>query len=264
MIVVKAGGRVLEENLDGLLDSVSRHREGGLVLVHGGGNAVSRYSEKLGVQPRFVVSPSGVRSRYTGPEELEVFVMVMAGKINKEIVAGLQRRGVNAVGLTGADGRVFVAERKARILVIDERGRKRVIPGGYTGKIRWVNKEFLETLLNRGLTPVLAPLAIGTGGELLNVDADQLAYSVATSLGAEILLLLSDVPGVLVNGRPVKKLRPEEAEELALKLGPGMNRKLLMAARAVRSGVDRCIIGDGLVPDPLGQALKGRGTVVAP
>ncbi len=264
MIVVKAGGRVLEENLEGLLDSVARHGGKGLVLVHGGGNTVSKYSEKLGIKPRFVVSPSGVRSRYTGPEELEVFVMVMAGKINKEIVAGLQRRRVNAVGLTGADGHVFVAERKARILVVDERGRKRVIPGGYTGKIRWVNKEFLEALLDQGITPVLAPLALGTGGELLNVDADQLAYSVATSLGAEALILLSDVPGVLIDGKPVEKLGPEEAEELALKLGPGMNRKLLMAARAVRSGVGRCVIGSGLAPDPLGQALNGRGTVVAP
>lgn len=264
MMVVKVGGKVLEENLEGVLDSVARHHRRGMLLIHGGGSVVSRYSERMGVKPRFVVSPSGVRSRYTGPEELEVFTMVMAGKLNKEIVAGLQRRGVNAVGLTGADGKAFVAERKSRILVIDERGRKRVIPGGYTGKIRWVNEGLLRSLVDQGYTPVLAPLALGMRGELLNVDADQLAYSVATSLGAEVLLLLSDVPGVMVNGKILGRLSPDEAESLALKLGPGMNRKLLMAARAVRSGVGRCIIGSGLSPDPLGEALNGSGTVVEP
>lgn len=263
LLVVKAGGNVLDRNLEKLLDSISEHsKEHKIVFVHGGGNIVSKYSKKLGVEPKFVISPSGVRSRYTDEKELEVYVMVMAGKINKEIVSKLQLRGANVVGLSGADGKLLYAKRKEKIIVIDERGRKRIIPGGYTGKIIDVNVNLIKTLLNSGFIVVIAPIAYGTKGELLNVDGDQAAYAIATHLKSDMLILLSDVEGVYYEGKLIEHLSVNEAKEFFKKVGLGMNRKMLMAAQAVEAGVGEAIISSGLVEDPIKTAVERKGTVI--
>ena len=262
-VVVKVGGRVVDSNLEGVLESIAIHsRSHELFIVHGGGDQVTRYSVKMGVKPRFVVSPSGVRSRYTSLEELEVYVMVMAGKINKEIVAGLYRRGVKAVGLTGADGGLLVAERKKRIIIVDERGRKRVIEGGYTGRIIRVNKSLIEKLSEMGYTVVVAPIAVSGEGELLNVDGDQAACSIAGALKADYLVMLTDVEGLIMDGEVVRRIGVGEVEEMASKAGFGMNRKLLMIKKALEEGVGRAVIASGLVKDPVGEALSGNGTVI--
>lgn len=262
-IVVKAGGRALEANMQAILADVTKCASKGLVFVHGGGDVVTRFSERLGVTPRFVVSPGGIRSRYTSAEEMEIYTMVMAGKLNKEIVALLNKLGAKAVGLSGADGPTLLAERKRRLIVVDERGRKVAIEGGYTGKIVKVETALLASLLGAGYVVALSPIAYGREGELLNVDADQAAVSVAEAIKAECLVLLTDVEGVIFEGRLLERLTPEEAEELALKLGPGMNRKLLLAARAVKGGVKRVVISSGLGKEPLLNALRGSGTVIA-
>ncbi len=262
-LVIKVGGRAVVRNLKGVLKDlaeVSKDRE--VVLVHGGGDVVTEYSRKLGVEPKFVVSPSGIRSRYTSREELEVYVMVMAGKLNKEVVAGLMSLGVRAVGLSGADGGLLLAERKKRIIVLDERGRKRVIEGGYTGKIVSVNTEVLKTLLNMGYVVVVAPLAIDGEGTLLNVDGDQAACAIARELKAEDLVLLTDVDGVLINGEVVKEIKVGEIDELVKKVGYGMNRKLLMVKEVLESGIKKVIISSGLVDRPITHALSGCGTLV--
>jgi len=266
MLVVKAGGRVLEKNLDGILRSLARRAMGGemIIFIHGGGDLVSRFERRLGIEPRFVVSPQGVRSRYTDEQELEVYVMVMAGKLNKEIVARLQSLGVKAIGVSGADGGLLRAERKKKIVVVDENGRRRVIPGGYTGSIKCVNTELLEGLMRLGYLVVVSPIAIGMEGELLNVDADQAAASIASALRAEKLLILSDVDGVIVDGRVVDVIRAGEAEALQQRIGVGMNRKLMMCARAVSDGVREAIISSGLIEDPLIALEEEVGTRILP
>ncbi len=262
-VVVKIGGRALDSNLERIVESIARHsRSHELFIVHGGGDKVTRYSLKMGVEPRFVVSPSGVRSRYTSLEELEVYVMVMAGKINKEIVAKLYEKGVKAVGLTGADGELLVAERKKRIIIVDERGRKRVIEGGYTGRIIRVNKSLIEKLAEMGYTIVIAPIAVSVEGELLNVDGDQAACSVAGALKSDYLVMLTDVEGLILNGELIRKLRVNEVDDAASKAGFGMNRKLLMIKKALEEGVGKAVIASGLTRDPVGEALAGKGTVI--
>lgn len=128
-MVVKVGGRVLLSNLNSVVsDILGLWRDGWkVVLVHGGGDVVTEYSRRFGVEPRFVMSPEGVRSRYTSLEELEVYIMVMAGKLNKEIVSKIIGLGGRAVGIAGADGPTLVAERRRKIVVVDERGRRRVL-----------------------------------------------------------------------------------------------------------------------------------------
>lgn len=262
MIVVKAGGRALEKNLDNIVRSLAEGYSRGLkiVFVHGGGDVVSRFEKAMGMEPRFVVSPQGIRSRYTDERELEVYVMVMAGKLNKEIVAKLQSHGVKAIGVSGADGGLLKAERKKRIVIVDERGRRRAIPGGYTGRIREVNAELAEKLLEEGFMLVVSPIALGLEYELLNVDADQAAARIAEALKAETLLILTDVEGVMVDGKILEEVKVGEVEGLKPRIGVGMNRKLIMCAEAVKSGVKEAIISSGLIENPLSALEENLGT----
>ena len=164
-LVIKAGGRVLERNLEAILEDIAKlTKSHEIVFVHGGGDLVTKYSKAMGIEPKFVISPSGIRSRYTDEREIEIYTMVMAGLLNKRIVAKLQRMGVKSVGFSGVDGAILLAKRKKHIIVVDERGRKRLIPGGYTGKIVEVNNELIDLLLKKGFTVVISPLALGEEG----------------------------------------------------------------------------------------------------
>ncbi|BBD72456.1 acetylaminoadipate kinase [Sulfodiicoccus acidiphilus] len=262
MIVVKAGGRVIKQARERVVESVAK-AQSKVLLVHGGGDQVTETSKRMGIEPVFVTSPSGIRSRYTSMDELQVYVMVM-GMINKFITASLFKAGRRAVGITGIDGPTILAERKKRIVIIDERGKKRIIDGGYTGKVVEVRTEFVTSVMERVDVVVASPLAIDREeGVPLNIDGDQAAFSLASALKANVLVLLTDVEGVLQDGKVVPKLTIQEAAELSNKIGPGMNRKLMMAAEAVKAGVTKVIISSGLVEDPVGNALEGKGTVIS-
>ncbi|QKR00035.1 [LysW]-aminoadipate/[LysW]-glutamate kinase [Metallosphaera tengchongensis] len=262
MIVVKIGGRVIKNAFDQLIESILRFN-GKLVLVHGGGDIVTEYTKRMGIEPMFVTSPEGIRSRYTSREELDIYVMVM-GLINKNIVTRLTSKGKRTVGITGVDGGFITANRKKRIIIMDERGKKRIIDGGYTGKISQADPEILNHLLSLFEAVVISPIALDNEeGVPLNVDGDQMAFAVAKAARAEALLLLSDVDGVLLNGKVIDRLNREEARDLATKIGPGMNRKVLMASESIEAGVKRVIIGSGLIQDSINQALNGRGTVIS-
>ncbi|BDC19369.1 [LysW]-aminoadipate/[LysW]-glutamate kinase [Acidianus sp. HS-5] len=261
MIVVKAGGRVIKNSLRNLIDSIISY-DGKLIFVHGGGDIVTEYTKKMGIEPTFVISPEGIRSRYTSREELDVYVMVMT-LINKNIVTELNSRGKLALGLSGADAALVKANRKKRIMIIDERGKKRIIEGGYTGKIYEVNANLLNTISSTFDYIILSPIAIDiTGGTMLNVDGDQMAFGVASAIKADTLVILTDVKGVIQDNNIVKKIQKEEAEEFAKKVGSGMNRKILMASEALKNGVKKVVISSGLENDAINKALDGEGTVI--
>ena len=136
MIVVKIGGSIGLEKLEPVLRDVAALKGEGetLILVHGGGRMVTGLAEKLGLSQRFYRGPSGFTTRYTDMETIRLFEMVMAGLYNKEIVSTLLRMNVKAVGISGIDGSLVVGERKRRILVVDDEGRKRYLPGDYSGR----------------------------------------------------------------------------------------------------------------------------------
>jgi acetylglutamate/LysW-gamma-L-alpha-aminoadipate kinase len=165
MIVIKIGGTT-GVNIDAVLGDVAAQVKAGqqLIVVHGGSGETNAISAQLGHPPRFVTAVSGFTSRYTDRATLEIFAMVTSGKINTLLVEKLQRRGVNALGLSGVDGRLMVARRKDAIRVV-ENGKQRILRDDYTGKIETVNSQLLFTLLNAGFTPVIAPLAISPGGD---------------------------------------------------------------------------------------------------
>ncbi|MEL9990279.1 MAG: [LysW]-aminoadipate/[LysW]-glutamate kinase [Thermoproteus sp.] len=258
MIVVKIGGSVICKDPTNAVADLAKYASEA-VAIHGGGCAVNELMKALGLQPKFLTHPGGVVSRYTDAETLKAFVMAMSW-INKSIVAALAARGVTAIGLTGADGGVVRAKRKEKVVVVDERGRQRVVDGGYSGKISEVD---VKALLPPPLK-VLAPIALSDKGELLNVDGDQIAFEVASRLKAK-LVILSDVDGLLIGGKVVERLKPEEAVALAKsdEVKGGMKRKLLAAAEAARAGVET-IIYNGLVPSPIEKALSGAGTHIIP
>ena len=130
MITVKIGGSVVDNLHPSTISDIKKIvSQEGIVLVHGGGKEVTKVSEELGKEPKFVVSPGGIKSRYTDKETAEIFTMVMSGRINKTIVLMLQKNGINAVGISGVDGRVIQAERKKKLVIVNEKGRKQVIDG---------------------------------------------------------------------------------------------------------------------------------------
>lgn len=267
ILVVKVGGRLVEgEVLDAILEDLKTlYGKTGLVFVHGGADIVTEVAQQMGKEQKFIVSPDGMRSRYTDRETMEIYAMVMAGKVNKQLVASFQAKGMKAVGLSGADGMLLKAERKKKLIVLDERGRKVAIDGGYTGKIREVNRELLLSLLGAGYVPVVAPIAIDDEHNLLNVDSDRAAAYLAGALKAGRLIYCTDVEGVILDGKPVKKLIAFEAEEELPRIGHGMKRKVYAALEALNMGVSEVIITYGLGEKPVISALEHKvGTLIVP
>ena len=155
-----------------------------VVLVHGASGETNLLAERLGKPPRFVTSVSGIESRYTDRETLEIFEMAYCGKGNKALVEAFQTRGVNAVGLSGLDGRIFEGKRKDTITIL-EGGKRKVLRGDYTGKVERVNLGLVTLLLDHGYLPVLCPPAASYEGEAVNVDGDTAAAMLAAALKAD-------------------------------------------------------------------------------
>lgn len=269
LMVVKIGGAA-GITMEALCREIAErwHMGERIVLVHGGSDATNVLAEQLGHPPRMVVSPSGHHSRYTDRRTLEIFAMATAG-INRALVERLQALGVPAWGLSGVDGRVLRARRKAAIRVVEE-GRVRVLRDDWTGTVEHADGDLLGALLDgrlgRAYLPVLAPLAAGENGEMLNVDGDRSAAVVAAALAARTLVLLSNVAGLLRRYPDERSLVAELAAadiDAAMEWCQGrMKKKLLGAREALARGIDSVIIGDARRARPLGDALAGHGTTI--
>lgn len=256
MITIKIGGSVVDNLHPSFISDVKKVAENeGLVLVHGGGKEVTKVCEQLGKEPKFVTSPSGIRSRYTDKETADIFTMVMSGRINKNIVQMLQKNGINAIGLSGVDAKMIRADRKKKLLIVNEKGRKQAIDGGYTGKITDINSGFLRSLLGQGLTPVISPIAISEESDFLNVDGDRAAAYVAGRAGADKVLFITNVDGLLMDDKLVPKLTLDEAKEIRPKIGPGMEKKILASAEALDMGVREALIANGQKENPVSSAI---------
>ncbi len=266
MLVIKVGGSA-GISLEAVCADVAElvHEGQQLVLVHGGSNETNVIAEKLGHPPRFVTSVSGYQSRRTDRETLSIFEMVYCGKINKSIVERLQGLGVNAVGLSGLDGRLLEGPRK-RSLRIVEGGRRMVLHDDYTGKVKKVNVSLLRLLLDNGYLPVVTPPAISHEHEAINVDGDRAAARIASALSADLLIILSNVPGLLRSFPDETTLIPHidqtRTEEFSLHAEGRMRIKMLAASEALQSGVKRVILSDGRVEHPVRAALAGKGTLI--
>jgi acetylglutamate/LysW-gamma-L-alpha-aminoadipate kinase len=265
MYVIKMGGAA-GVDMDVLCEDVAalwRDRQR-MVLVHGGSDETNRLAERLGHPTRFVTSVSGHTSRVTNRETLETFSMATA-LINRRLVERLQSLGINAIGLSGVDGRVIEARRKEAIRVI-ENGRQRIIRDDWTGTPERVNGTLLQQLLDSGYLPVVAPLAVSNAGEMLNVDGDRAAAIIAQDLRAEVLVLLTNVAGLLRKypdeSTLIRHVRRDELESVGCVAEGRMRKKIMGASEALRGGVERVIISDGRRRAPIAAALSGEGTII--
>lgn len=260
-IVIKLGGSA-GIDVDGFLAGLAE-LEQPYVLVHGANVELDALMHSLGVEPRIVTSSTGQVSRYTDAPAMDLFLMTYCGKVNKRIVEGLQRHGVNAVGLSAMDGRIATGRRKARIRVVED-GKSKMLDGDYAGSIEEIDTRLLDLLLAEGYVPVLTPPAVSRDGEAINVDGDKLSMELAVALGAPMLMVFSNTAGLLRDVDDPQSTVPEVQLDrlddfLALAQGR-MKKKVLAAADAVRRGVGTVILGDANRPDAVRAALDGAGT----
>jgi acetylglutamate kinase len=209
-----------------------------IVIVHGGGKEITEMLNKLEIKTKFVNG-----QRYTDEQTLDVVQMVLAGKVNKEIVARINENGGNAVGLCGVDGDLIKAKR------LKENGQDI----GLVGEITGINANVLTLLLNSNFLPVVAPTGVGEEGELYNINADIAAGEIAAALKSEKLLYLSDVEGVIVEGNLMSSLTEDEAKEFVKqgRINGGMIPKVNSAFKALDEGVKKVHIIDGRVTHSL-------------
>lgn len=255
-VVIKAGGAALAEPhlLEAFANDLAILRKVGVrpVVVHGGGPQISALSERLGLTPRF---EDGLR--VTDADTLEVAKMVLVGKLNKDIVGRINRSGVPAVGLSGDDGDLLLARKRA-----GPNGRDL----GFVGEITGVNVPLLRTVMEAAV-PVIASTGTDEQGQSYNVNADHTAAAVAGALSAAKLVLLTDVPGVMRDDELVSELSAGDAERLvaAGEVSGGMVPKLDGVVGAIRDGVERAHIIDGRVEHCLILELftqEGLGTMI--
>lgn len=225
-----------------------------IVIIHGGGKEITSLAQQLNIDTQFING-----QRYTDERMIEVVLMVLAGKLNKEIVNLINTNSGNAVGLCGVDNALLKGTR--------------ILPDGndlgLVGTITEVNTAFLDLLLKNGMMPVLAPLASGEGDTILNVNADLAASAVASALKAEKLVYLSDIEGVLVNGKRISTLTLSYAEKLIASgaISGGMIPKVRSAFETLTAGVHKVHIVDGRVKHSLLLEIftdEGIGTQMIP
>jgi [amino group carrier protein]-L-2-aminoadipate 6-kinase len=263
MIVIKFGGSIIYDLHPTVIEDILQiSLNEKIVLVHGGGNEVTKIATKLGKEQKFIISPSGIRSRYTDKETAEIYTMVMSGRINKMIVRMLVQAGIKAVGISGIDDNILKAIRKTKLTVLNERGRKMIIEGGYTGKISSVEISLLNTLTDNGYLPVISPIALSEDYEFLNVDGDRAAAYIAGNLKADKVIFLTNVNGLRLNDKLVSNLTSSQAKEYLPKIGFGMEKKILASTEALLLGAKEVIISSGKVSDPITCAINHVGCTV--
>jgi acetylglutamate/LysW-gamma-L-alpha-aminoadipate kinase len=191
--------------------------------------------------------------------------MVMSGKLNKAIVQMLLRQDINAVGVAGIDGGILKAERKKKLLVINEKGRKMMIEGGYTGKITSVDASLVSDLVRSGYVPVISPIALSEEFDFLNVDGDRAAAYVAGGIKADKVIFITDVNGLILNEKLVSSMTLDQAKAALPKIGSGMDKKVLACIEALEMGVKEAVIASGQTENPLSTAITHRNcTVIVP
>ncbi|MBA4087887.1 MAG: acetylglutamate kinase [Novosphingobium sp.] len=237
------------------------------VVVHGGGPQIGRMLKALGIESQFV---DGLR--VTDKQTAEVAEMVLAGAINKELVSWIARAGGKAIGISGKDGGMVVARKvrskKSPKAIEGEDGDPIVVDLGFVGEPDRIDTTVIDTIVNAGMIPVIAPIGVGPDGETYNINADTMAGAIAAALGASRLFLLTDVPGVLDKDKNLlTDLRPADIARLAEDgtISGGMIPKLETCVHAVEAGCEATVVLDGRVPHAMLLEIftaRGAGTLI--
>jgi len=269
--VVKLGGELVEKDevLDSIAQDVSLLYQIGIkiIVVHGGGPQATELSKKLGISPKIIEG-----RRVTDEASLEIVKMVLAGKINHEILTILRKYGAKSVGLSGIDGDVVIARRRPPVEMIDVKtGEKNNVDFGHVGDITQINTELLDILIEKNYIPVISSLADDGEGHILNINADTVASHIAAAMNADKFITMTNVGGILKDindpSTRISYLSVDEAREL-IKNGTvkgGMVPKIEECIYAVENGVKRVHILNGFEPDSLLVEVftkGGQGTMI--
>jgi len=235
---------------------------GPAVVVHGANAVRDRLARDLGTPVESVTSLSGYSSVLTDTTTMNTILMAYAGLVNKRLVGYCQEQGVNAVGLSGADGRLIVGRRNAGIRTLRE-GRKMILHD-LSGKPAELNTTLLELLLENGYTPVLTIPILDEQGCLINTENDEIVVLLHAALGADLIVHLIEAPGLLADpadpGSLVQNLTAADLESWEQRVTGRMKRKLMALRKLFGQGATRVIIGDGRVERPISSLLAGGGT----
>ena len=270
-VVVKFGGNAMID--DGLYKSFARDitllKQSGInpVVIHGGGPQATQMAERLGLEARMVQG-----RRVTDEETLKIAKMIFAGSINVDILSALRAAGVSSVGLSGVDGDILQARQRPPTEVRDvTTGETTLVDYGFVGDVTEVDVDLLHLLVNHGYVPVMSSLAGDDEGRVLNVNADTVAGAIAAKMGANKLISLTNVPGILRDPKDPSTLLPRAtADEVQAMIedgtiSGGMVPKVTTLLRAVREGVEQAVIMSGLQESALLLELftdQGSGTLI--
>jgi acetylglutamate kinase len=268
-IVVKYGGHAMGDPALGqaFARDIALLKQSGVnpVVVHGGGPQIGEMLERLGIKSEF---RGGLR--VTDRKTVEVVEMVLAGSINKEIVALINAEGEWAIGLCGKDGNMVFAEKLKRTIVDPDSNIEKSIDLGFVGEPSEVDRTLIDLLARSEMIPVIAPVAPGRDGETYNINADTFAGAIAGALTATRLLFLTDVPGVLGrDGKVIDRLSVAEARALIADgtVSGGMIPKVETCIYALEKGVEGVVILNGKTPHAVLLELfteHGAGTLITP
>ncbi len=263
MIILKVGGGK-DINWDYIARDIAGLKEQ-VVIVHGANYLMKDVSERLGVIERIITSPSHHVSRHTDEKTMEILLMTYSGLMNKKIVATLQKYGINAVGLTGADGKLWQGKRK-EVIFSEEKGKVKTIRNSLTGNVIAVNTGLIKLLVNNGYTPVMTIPAITEEGDLINVDNDRAIAIIARDLSVKKVMMLFEAGGLLQNlddpASIIRHIDKDDLDSYIAKTEGRMRKKLLGVKEAFSYGVKSVYFGDGRIEKPLTSAVAGRGTLI--
>ena len=263
MLLVKIGGGK-ELNLNGIISDLAELNEK-FIIVHGANALRDDLAKKLGIEKKVVTSLSGYDSVFSDENTIDLAMMAYAGLKNKRIVELLQQKGVNAIGLSGLDGKVIQGKRNSGIKVRE--GGKTLLLRDFSGKPKAINKQLLDMLLDNGYTPVLSVPLIDENNFAINSENDDIIALLQNEFKAEKIISLIEAPGFLLDKNDssslVSKISKVELEEMEQKVEGRMKRKILALRKLFESGDTTVILADGGTGNPIKDALEGKGTTIS-
>ncbi len=246
-IVIKYGGHAMkdEDLKKDFANDITLLKYIGVnpVVVHGGGPQINKVLDSMGITSKFIRG-----MRYTDDATMDVVEMVLGGKVNSDIVTGINRQGGKAVGLTGKDGMLITAHKMTIYHQEDENKPPEIIDPGMVGEVSRINPDIIHTLMDKGFIPVIAPVGVGESGETYNINADLVASKIASALNAERLMLVTDVDGVLdIDNKLISSVNAKDIKDMIGKgeIKGGMIPKVECALDALNSGVKKSHIING-------------------
>jgi [amino group carrier protein]-L-2-aminoadipate 6-kinase len=262
MIIIKIGGGK-NINVPAIIKDLARLSKQ-FIIVHGANAVRDKLAEDLGRPKKVITSVSGYQSVLSDETAIDVFMMAYAGLKNKRIVELCQQQGINAVGLTGLDGKTVVGVRNNGIRA--KEGDKIKIVRDFSGKPKSVNKALLQLLLDKGYVPVLCPPILDKENNAINTENDDIINSLVEAFHPEKVISLIEAPGFLENKNDPSTLVPtisqEQLAERETQVEGRMKRKMLALRKLFENGTSTVIISDGRTDTPVSDALAGKGTVI--